>query len=222
MAITVKNLSGVRAANVTLATDLSTRLKEDILTGKLKKNQKLTEAAICEEYRVSRTPVREALVALEAEGLIETIPNRGAFVLGLSEQDKKDIYILRGIYEVQATRWAIERITEEEMEALSENFDFMEFYTMKKDVEKMLNINVNFHRMIYRASHNRLLQNLLSSYQIYVKHINKPNPASPKDKYLNDVLDEHRAIFRAFVEKDPEAGAKAMEIHMKNSQERFT
>jgi GntR family transcriptional regulator, rspAB operon transcriptional repressor len=91
------------------------------------------------------------------EGLVEMIPNRGAYVLGLSARDMDDMFILRKIYEVQAVRWAIERITDEEMAQLEETFDFMEFYTMKNDVEKMLNINVNFHQTIYKASHNRML-----------------------------------------------------------------
>lgn len=129
-----------------------------------------------------------------------------------------DIFTLRRIYEVQATRWAIERITDEEMEALEENFDFMEFYTMKKDVDKMLNINVNFHQMIYKASHNRLLRHLLSSYQIYVKHAK--TAAMKKDDYLESVLEEHRRIFRAFKDGDVEAGAAAMEEHMINSRKR--
>lgn len=218
MAVTVRNLSGVKTANVSLSADLSIRLKEDILSGKLKKDQKLTEQVICEEYKVSRTPVREALVALESEGLIETIPNRGAFVVGLSEQDMEDIFTLRKIYEVQATKWAIERITDEEMESLEENFDFMEFYTMKNDINKMLNINVNFHQMIYKASHNRLLQHLLSSYQIYVKHTKAV--AMKKEHYLETILAEHRAIFQAFKDKDVEAGAIAMMAHMENSKDR--
>ena len=57
---------------------------EDILTGKLKTGTKITEQKICNEYKVSRTPVREALCKLEVAGLIETVPNRGAFVVGLS------------------------------------------------------------------------------------------------------------------------------------------
>lgn len=220
MAITVKSLSGVKAANVSLSTDLSIRLKEDILSGKLRKNQKLTEQAICETYKVSRTPVREALVALESEGLIETIPNRGAFVVGLSSQDMADIFTLRKIYEVQAIKWAIERISDDEMEDLEENFDFMEFYTMKKDIDKMLNINVNFHQMIYKASHNRLLQHLLSSYQIYVKHTKAA--AMQKPSYLETVLEEHRKIFQAFKDRNIEAGAAAMAEHMDRSRARHT
>ncbi len=219
MSITVKNLQGVQSNRVSLSLDLSTRIKEDILSGRLPRNSRLTEQSICDTYQVSRTPVREALVQLEMEGLIETIRNRGAFVIGLSQRDMKDIFTLRKIYEVQATQWAIERITEEEMDQLEENFEFMEFYTMKKDVNKMLNINETFHRMIYTASGNRLLSKLLSSYQLYMKH--HPSNHRKEEGYLATVLEEHRQIFLAFIHKDPQKGGEAMARHMDLSYQRF-
>jgi DNA-binding GntR family transcriptional regulator len=218
MPITKNDLTGVKTTAAPLSTDLFNRIKEDILSGKLKKDQKLVEQSICDEYKVSRTPVREALLQLEMEGLVEMIPNRGAYVLGLSARDMDDMFILRKIYEVQAVRWAIERISDEEMAQLEETFDFMEFYTMKNDVEKMLNINVNFHQTIYMASHNRMLQHLLSSYQVYIRHGRRNFDG--KEEYLQTVLKEHRDIFQAFVDKDVEAGVRAMEIHMDHSKAR--
>ncbi len=202
-----------------LSTDLAVRIKEDILSGKLKDGQKLTEQNICDKYKVSRTPVREALVKLEIEGLVESIPNRGSFVVGLSEQDLLDIYELRKIYEVQAIKWAIDRISEEEMEELEESMGFIEFYTMKNDIDKMLSINRNFHEIIYKASHNHMLITLLSSYQTYVRHTQR---GAAKDKnYLKQLFREHKAIYQAIVNKDADAGAKAMSDHMDNTIERF-
>lgn len=218
MPITKNDLTGVKTTAAPLSTDLFNRIKEDILSGKLKKDQKLVEQSICDEYKVSRTPVREALLQLEMEGLVEMVPNRGAFVLGLTARDMDDMFILRKIYEVQAVRWAIQRITDEEMAQLEETFDFMEFYTLKNDVEKMLNINVNFHQTIYKASHNRMLAHLLSSYQAYIRHGRRE--LEEKEEYLQAVLSEHRNIFKAFVDKDEEAGVRAMEIHMDHSKAR--
>ncbi len=219
MAITVKNLKGVQSSKVCLALDLSTRIKEDILSGKLPRNTRLTEQSIGDAYQVSRTPVREALVQLEMEGLIENVHHRGAFVIGLSPRDMEDIFVLRKIYEVQATGWAIERISEEEMDELEETFEFMEFYTMKKDIDKMLNINETFHQMIYKAAGNRLLSKLLSSYQLYMKY--HPSSHRKEANYLPTVLEEHRQIFLAFKEKDPQRGREAMALHMDLSHQRF-
>lgn len=217
MPIVNRSLNGVISENVSLSTDLLVRLKGDILSGRLKDGQKLTEKVLCEQYGVSRTPVREALVQLQAEGLVTNIPNRGAFVTGLSERDLDDMYTLRKIYEMQAVKWAMERMTDEEADELEETFEFMEFYTMKHDVDKMLNINLNFHQIIYKASHNRMLRNLLSSYQVYTKYA-----AAPKhdEHYLDTVLEEHRHIYEAFKARDSEAGEKAMAEHMDNSYKR--
>ncbi len=63
---------------------------------------------------------------------MENILNRGAFVVGMTEQDYEDMFELRKIYEIQAVKWAIERITEEEMDRLEETFEFMEFYTCER------------------------------------------------------------------------------------------
>ena len=70
------------------------------------------------------------------------------------EQDYKDMFELRKAYEVQAVKWAIERISESEMDKLEETFEFMEFYTMRNDIDKMLTINSGFHQVIYEAAHN--------------------------------------------------------------------
>lgn len=204
--------------NAPLSNSLLGKLQKDILTGKLKPGQKLTEQELCKRYGVSRTPVREALRQLETDGLVENILNRGAFVIGMTEQDYKDMFELRKAYEVQAVKWAIERITEEEMERLEETFEFMEFYTLRNDVDKMLTINSGFHQVIYEASHNRMLKKLLSSYQNYLKY--KGLESAYDDDYLSTVLEEHRAIFKAFKDKDIKAGAQAMERHIQLAGER--
>ena len=204
--------------NLPLSSNLFSKLQEDILTGKLEDGEKLTEIKICNQYGVSRTPVREALRQLEADGLIMTIPNRGAFVKALTEQDIHDIYVLRSQGEVTAVRWAIERITEKEMSELDETFAFMEFYTMKNDIPKMLNINIAFHQIIYHATHNRMMLQQLSAYQLYLRHCNPSNYYATN--YLRDVLAEHRDIYDAFGAGDPEAGAAAMKRHMENSAKR--
>ncbi len=204
--------------NAPLYNSLLGKLQRDILTGKLKPGQKLTEQNLCKTYGVSRTPVREALRQLETDGLVENILNRGAFVIGMTDQDYEDMFELRKAYEIQAVKWAIERITDEEMDKLEETFEFMEFYTLRDDIEKMLTINNGFHQVIYEASHNRMLQKMLSSYQNFLKY--KGMDSVYDDNYLTTVLEEHRAIFKAFKDRDVKAGALAMEIHINRAKER--
>lgn len=198
-----------------LAENLYTQIQMDIIKGILPADKKLTEQSLCEQYKVSRTPVREALRQLEIEGLVENIPNRGAFVVGFTSQDIKDIFELRKTYEIQAVKWAIERINDDELDELGEIFEFMEFYTKKHDIDKMLNINSNFHQLIYTASKNKMLRQVLSSYQMYIKY--SRNIVSYDNDYLETVLEEHRDIYEAFLQKNEELAVKSMQAHMDNS-----
>jgi DNA-binding GntR family transcriptional regulator len=198
-----------------LSFNLRKELQKEILRGHLKKGEKLSEKQICEKYGVSRTPVRETFQQLELEGLIEIIPNRGAYVLGLSKRDIEDLFEMRKAYEILAVKWAIVRISKEERSKLEEAYEFMEFYTMKKDADKMLNINRQFHNLIYDASKNRFLKQSLSTFQFYFKET-ESNVTYP-DKYLKDVLKEHRDIFDAFTNEDVKGGEIAMAMHLDNA-----
>lgn len=201
-----------------LPQDLFIKLRDDILQNKIKAGEKLTEQRICQEYKVSRTPVREAFQKLELDGLIEIIPNRGAFVLGLTRQDIEDMYELRAAYESIAVKWAIDRMTTEEFEEMQEAFELMEFYTMKKDPVKMLAINTKFHQIIYNGTRNRMLQHTLTSYQVYTK--NTKYSSEYISEYMQEVLDEHRKIFLAFQARDREAASAAAVQHMHNGKHR--
>ena len=131
-----KTVQDDTVAGLPLAINIFIKLRESILRGKLKNEEKLTEQRICNEYNVSRTPVREAFRLLEQEGLITMIPNRGAFVTGFSDQDIADMYDMRKDYEVLAFEWAIKRITDEELAEIRNSYELMEFYTHKKEFEK--------------------------------------------------------------------------------------
>jgi DNA-binding GntR family transcriptional regulator len=97
------------------------KIRNDILNGRYKEHEELKEIRIGKELGVSRTPVREALRQLELEGLVQIIPNRGAFVTGIQENDVRDIYAIRALLEGLCARWATERITPEQLEAMEEN-----------------------------------------------------------------------------------------------------
>ena len=199
-----------------LSAGLYAELQSDILSGAIPNSSKLTEQAICKKYNVSRAPVREAFRQLEADGLIENIPNRGAFVTGLTRRDISDLFDLRALFEVQAVEWAIKRMTSEDIDKLAETVEFMEFYTLKDDVDKVLTFNSQFHNIIYAGTGNRMIQKTLAIYQTYLKH-SAPAKTYTGD-YLKTILEEHKAIFEAFESKNPAAGRKAMEYHMAQSK----
>ena len=190
-------------------------LLRDILTGKLEKDSRLNEAVICKMYGASRTPVREAFRRLEMDGLVEYIPNRGEFVRGFTNKEIDDMLLMRMDLEVRAVVWVIQRITEEEEKELTALFNHMEFYTKNNDIHKMIDINYGFHRLLYKYTHDRLLEKTLNSYQTYTDYCCPPNYFA--HNYLTKVLEEHRRIYRAIMRKDIESAKKAMQTHMERT-----
>lgn len=199
-----------------LSAGLYAELQRDILSGAIPDGSKLTEQSVCKRYNVSRTPVREAFRQLEADGLIENIPNRGAFVTGLTKRDISDLFDLRILFEVQAVEWAVKRMNSDEIDNLAESLEFMEFYTLKEDVEKVLAFNTQFHNIIYAGTRNRMIQKTLSIYHTYLKY-SAPHKTYTEES-LKSILDEHKAIYDAFETRNVAAGRKAMEYHMEQSK----
>lgn len=205
--------------NRSLPETLYADLREDILSGRLENGSRITEQSICDRLNVSRTPVREALSRLEAEGLIRTEKNRGAFVCGFSETELTDLLELKKSAELIAISRAVENADKQDLAELDELFEFMEFYTDKNDISRMTTINSAFHKMIYHASHDRFLERQLDQYQLYIDELYLENYYAPG--YLRNVLSEHRAIYDALKKRDAQAGAKAILAHLDATEKRL-
>ena len=133
------------------------RLRTDILVGKYGNNEEMKENTIATDLGVSRTPVREALRQLELEGLVKIIPNRGAFVNGITEKDIHDIYVIRSYLEGVSARWACENITEEALNELEEIIYLTDYHIQKKNAEQIVELDSKFHEAIYKASRNNFV-----------------------------------------------------------------
>jgi len=128
------------------------------------------------------------------------------------------MYELRKAYEVICVQFAIDRITDEEMEKLRESYDLMEFFRIREDSGKFLDMNTRFHQIIYNSTENRMLQHVLTSYQVYTKNTKLNH--SYISQYYDEVLEEHKAIYEAIANKDKEAAKLAAAVHMDNSRRR--
>jgi DNA-binding GntR family transcriptional regulator len=143
------------------------RLRALILTGEYGPDERLVEEQLAERLGVSRTPVRQALTMLEAEGLVEVAPNRGATVCSFSVEDVWDIYDLRAVLEGHAARRAAGRITNSELARLGELTGEMEglagrFEDHEEEIRTLVGLNQGFHGIIVEASRNRRLQRLIN------------------------------------------------------------
>ena len=213
--LTLDFLSNDYKEKKTMAQIAEENIEIDIITGKIPSGKRINEQSLCKAYNMSRTPIREILRRIEGNGLVKSIPNRGVFAVGLTQEALDDLFYLKTILEVQCVRWAVERIEEHQMDLLEETFDFMQFYTMSNDLDKILRINEGFDTIIYNSAHNKELETRLNRYNFLIKHANAE--IKYPLNYLPTVLEEHRAIFEAFKSKNPDAGAEATEIHMYKS-----
>ena len=132
------------------------KIREDILSGKYKENNELKEIAIGEELGVSRTPVREAFRQLELEGLIQIVPNKGAYVTGITIEDVKDIYMIRSKLEGLCAAWACEHITDEQLEEMEENIYLAKFHAERGHFEQMAELDSRFHEILYESCNCKL------------------------------------------------------------------
>jgi DNA-binding GntR family transcriptional regulator len=193
------------------------QLQNDILNGKYQLGDSLIETRLSEELGVSRTPIREALRQLELEGLVQSIPNKGAIVKGISAQDIQDIYTIRMMIEGLAARWATEKITPQELEELKDAIDLEEFYTIKNDTDHLMQFDSKFHEIIFKASKSKPLMHTLSTFHHYVQRARTISFSSPVR--AKEVLEEHKAIYKAIAEGDASKAEKLTTDHVRNASQ---
>jgi len=193
------------------------RLREDILSGKYKEGDELKEVAIGEELGVSRTPVREAFRQLELEGLIQIIPNKGAYVTGITEKDVKDIYMIRSLLEGLCARWACEHITEEQMEEMEENIYLSKFHAGKGHLEQLAELDNRFHEILYEACNSKMLEHQLRDFHEYVLRVRKKTLSNANRGPKSN--EEHEMIMEAIRAKDADRAEKLANMHMLNAYE---
>lgn len=178
------------------------KIRSDILNGKYKRGEELVESSIGKELGISRTPVREAIRQLELEGLVQLVPNKGAFVTGISEKDVRDIYLIRARLEGLAARMAAKNITPELLDAMEETVVLSEYHAKKEHYEQVCEMDSKFHKLLYKASGSRILEHTLTDFHQYVQRVRMASIM--KKRRMEKSNDEHDAILTAIREHDEE------------------
>lgn len=189
-------------------------LREAILRGELKPGERLMELQLAAKLGVSRTPIREAIRMLEQEGLAVTIPRKGAEVAKMTEKDMRDVLQVREALDELAATIACEQMTAEQLDALKITMREFEEYTKTGNVKKIAEADVKFHDIIYQATGNPKLVNIVSNLreQMYRYRI----------EYLKDeknypvLIREHSEIVEGLMAKDKEKVTAVMQRHIEN------
>ena len=189
-------------------------LRQAILRGELKPGERLMEIQLANKLGVSRTPIREAIRKLELEGLVLMIPRRGAEVAEITEKSLRDVLEVRGALEELAVKLACQKITDEQIQELRTAEKEFEMALSSGDVTVYAEADVKFHDVIYRATDNQRLIQLLFNlreqmYRYRVEYLKR-------EESHGNLLIEHRRIIETIANRDMDAAVDAVCQHIDN------
>ncbi len=187
-------------------------LRMAILRGEIVPGTRLVESVLAVEMGVSRTPIREALHKLDFEELVYSIPRVGYIVNDMTEYDIEDLFSTRTAIEQLAARWALEKITPEEIERLEDNLKKAERILKNGLTKKMIELDTEFHEIICKASRSKrlyqisqMLREHMLKFRIACLHI---------PEIAERARDGHLEILKAIKSKDPQRIDDSIQQHM--------
>ena len=184
-------------------------LRQRIFARELEPGSWIDEVKIAEAYGISRTPMREALKVLAAEGLVTMKVRRGAYVTEVNEKDLSDVYHLLALLESDAAGVVAERATEAELQSLAILHDALE--QAQSDREAFFRINEEFHQRLLQLADNRWREQMVADLRKVMK-LNR-HQSLLKSGRIGESLQEHRLLLQALQSRDAAASAQRMREH---------
>ena len=193
-------------------------LRDAIITGQFQPGERLMEMKLANEMGVSRTPVREAIKKLEAEGLVIMNPRRGAQVAPINEKDLKDILEIRKALESLSCRIACGKVTQDDIKKLRSINRAVSKAIRENDIPMIVEKDVEFHDAINQITDNARLQKFLGQLK---EHLYRYRLEFIKNmENHSSIIEDHERIIEAITQKDAETACKEIEDHIE-LQERF-
>ena len=205
--------------NISLSGKVFDALENEILTGELERGEVLSENKVSARLGVSRTPVREALLRLEQEGLVKTEPGKGAVVLGITLGDLLDIYEIRIRIEGLAARFAARSITDSQVREMRDVVDLQEFFASKGDSQNLRDLDSKFHSMIYKFCTSRVLTDTLTSLHHKIERFRRMSVETGGRGSLS--VEEHKEIVEALAAHDEDLAEKLLIEHIQNARNKL-
>lgn len=192
-------------------------LRQAILRGELKPGERLMEIQLANKLGVSRTPIREAIRKLELEGLVLMIPRKGAEVAEITEKSLRDVLEVRKALEELAVQLCCDKITNEEIKELENAAKDFKLAVKSGDITEIAEADVRYHDVIYMATGNQKLIQLLNNLREQMYRYRMEYLKSD-DVYPHLIL-EHEEISRHIAQKEKEKATKIVCRHIDNQVE---
>ena len=207
--------------NISIADQIFEQLEKDILAGKYQRGEVLSELRLSKSMNVSRTPIREALLRLAQENILQET-GRGMVVIGISNEDMLDMYDIRLRLEGEVARRAAVNITDEQLSQLLELTELQRYYIDKQgngSSEHTKNLDSEFHQLLYASSGSKSYTDVL--IRIHKKMTKFRMASISKQSRALQSNDEHMEIYQALASHDPDAAEKAVINHVRNARLRM-
>ncbi len=211
-------MSALSLAPRALYEEVAELLRQRIFSRELEPGSWIDELKLAEEYGISRTPLREALKVLAAEGLVTMKVRRGAYVTEVSEKDLADVYHLLALLESDAAGVVAERATESEQAELRALHAELEAAQSQRD--RFFAINERFHMRLLELANNRWREQMVADLRKVMK-LNRHNSLL-KTGRIDESLAEHRAVMAALLARDATLTRQRMQEHFQNGLEAAT
>jgi DNA-binding GntR family transcriptional regulator len=197
-------------------------LRQRIFSRELEPGSWIDELKIAQDFGISRTPLREALKVLAAEGLVTMKVRRGAYVTEVSARDLSDVYHLLGLLESDAAAVVANVVTDAELQELQALHAELERSAApdKPDRERFFEINEQFHKRLLEIANNRWRDQLVGDLRKVMK-LNRHNSLL-KSGRIQESLSEHQALLAALIARDSELCRRRMLKHFKSGLEAAT
>lgn len=187
-------------------------IREDILNGRFRQGERMVESRLAGEIHTSRTPVREALHMLEREGLLESIPRVGYRVKTIRWSEVEEICEIRTVNEILAARWAMIRMTAEQLHALEENIAASKREVLDGDPRSFVDRDAEFHEILARASGSTRLLELCQLLRRHMLRYRMESLYTGETAF--DAIDGHTRILECLKNKDEEGLEWAVRKHL--------
>ncbi len=192
-------------------------LRQAILRGELKPGERLMEIQLANKLGVSRTPIREAIRKLELDGLVLMIPRKGAEVADISEKSLLDVLVVRKALEELSVKLACEKISKAQITELKQAAEEFKKILKSNDITQIAEADVRFHDVIYIATDNQKLIQLLNNlgeqmYRYRIEYLKRP-------QVYPQLVEEHEEIIRQIEKRAKEQAAEIVCRHIDNQVE---
>ena len=206
----------IEISRFTLHDQVVLRLRTMLVEGRIAPGAKLNERELCEQLRVSRTPLREAIKLLAAEGLVDLLPNRGAVAVRLTESDVVNAFEVLGGLEAMSGELAAQRVTDDELtEIRAMHYEMLASFT-REDLSGYYRLNALIHTAINAAAKNPLLTSTYQGINARVQSLRfRTNQNTAKWKRA---MKEHEQMIDALDARDPAALRAILLEHLINKR----